>query len=70
MADEPQAVAESVFDTPEDAIAHYLNGIVENDVGKVLAATASDEIGEGYPTKVLAYKDKGLFNMQDVLGLN
>jgi hypothetical protein len=43
-----QPAGNGAFPTPEDAITHYLNGVAQNDVGMILAATAFDAASEGY----------------------
>lgn len=39
---------ELTFATPEEAILHYVEGIAENDAGKILEASAIDEMSEGF----------------------
>lgn len=37
-----------VFSSPEEAITHYLNGIIQNDPAVILQASAVTEMGEGF----------------------
>lgn len=43
--DEPIAVS---FKTPEEAITYYMDGLVQNDISKILQACAITEIGENF----------------------
>lgn len=37
-----------VFNSPEEAITHYLNGVIQNDPAIILEASAVTEMGEGF----------------------
>lgn len=42
------------FKTPEEAVAHYLGGVAQNDVGKILQASAVNEMGGNFKFAVYA----------------
>ena len=44
----PTPVSEAVFNTPEEAITHYFEGIAQADPGHILEACAIDEMGEQF----------------------
>ncbi len=44
----PIAIPDQVFNTPEEAITYYFEGLVEADAGKILQACAIDEMSEKF----------------------
>ena len=48
LAAAPSAAAGTSLTTPEEAIAAYIGGVAEGDLGAVLAATAADEMSANF----------------------
>lgn len=52
------------FATPEDAISYYLDGVAQNDTGKILEACAIAEMSEQYQAELFVERLGGVMMLQ------